>query len=164
MSRALEIDCAFRVGDMQALRDALDDPGVIPNGVLPHAMGSCLTYAVYHSPVAFIRELLELGADPSPEHDDGFPPLIAALWQPSRRDTNDVVRVLLAFGADPNQRGHNDYGPLHVAAVEGNVEAARMLLEAGADPDVRTRIDDHETPAELAARKGDDRMSSLLAT
>jgi hypothetical protein len=36
-------------------------------------------YAIYHSPLAFIRILLEIGANPNTPVDDGFPPLIAAL-------------------------------------------------------------------------------------
>lgn len=35
--------------------------------------------SIYHSPLAFIRTLLEIGADPNRPTDDGFPPLIAAL-------------------------------------------------------------------------------------
>ena len=46
---------------------------------MPDTIGSCLVYAIYHSPLSFIRKLLELGADPNAPVDDGFPPLIAAL-------------------------------------------------------------------------------------
>ena len=73
------IDDAFRKGDMYALRAALDDPTAVPNGRMPDIVGPCLVYAIYHSPLAFIRTLLEIGADPNAPVDDGFPPLIAAL-------------------------------------------------------------------------------------
>jgi hypothetical protein len=33
----------------------------------------------YHSPISFIRTLLDIGADPNPIDHAGFPPLIAAL-------------------------------------------------------------------------------------
>ena len=36
-----------------------------PNGHMPDTIGSCLVYAIYHSPLAFIRRLLEIGADPN---------------------------------------------------------------------------------------------------
>jgi hypothetical protein len=36
----------------------------------PHAVGSCLVYAIDHSPLALIRTLLELGADPNAPVDD----------------------------------------------------------------------------------------------
>jgi ankyrin repeat protein len=38
-----------------------------------------LEYAIYHGPLAFIRTLLELGADPNYRDHVGFPALIAAL-------------------------------------------------------------------------------------
>src|SRR5512145_2904957 len=73
------IDDAFRRGDLDALRAAVDDPTVIPNGRMRDAIGSCLVYAIYHSPPAFVRTLLEIGADPNAPVEDGFPPRIAAL-------------------------------------------------------------------------------------
>ena len=151
------IDDAFRRGDLDALRTALDDPAAVPNGRMPDSIGSCLVYAVYHSPLAFIRTLLEIGADPNAPADDGFPPLIAALsctrdapGANRRSDVDDILRLLLSFGADPNGRGVNDYTPLHMAVAERNPLAIHILLEAGADPDLRTRIDECETPLEMA--------------
>lgn len=74
-----KLDGAFRAGDLAALRAAADDPGVVPNGPMPLTIGSCLVYAIYHSPAPFVRALLEAGADANRPVDDGFPPLIAAL-------------------------------------------------------------------------------------
>src|SRR5512134_51521 len=88
------IDDAFRRGDLDGLRAAVDDPAVVPNGRMPDTVGSCLVYAIYHSPLAFIRTLLEIGADPNAPVDDGFPPLIAALGctreAPGANRRNDV--------------------------------------------------------------------------
>jgi uncharacterized protein len=168
--RFLKIDAAFRQGDLAALKAAVDDPESVPNGPMPLAIGPCLEYAIYHSPLSFIRELLELGADPNPTDHAGFPPLIAALscsrphpGSPGRTDTVDILALLLTFGADPNQRGVNDYTPLHMAVSERHTSAVRILLDAGADPRLRTRIDDCETPLEMAERAGLQDISSLLA-
>jgi hypothetical protein len=151
------IDEAFQAGDLDALRAAVDDPSAIPNGRMPITVGSCLVYAIYTSPLAFIRRLLEIGANPNAPVDDGFPPLIAALscsrevpGARPRRDVDDIIRLLLAFGTDPNQRGINDYTALHMAVAEGNALAVQRLLDAGADPELRTRIDDCDTPLEMA--------------
>jgi uncharacterized protein len=168
--RFLKIDTAFREGNLAALKAAVDDPESVPNGLMPLAIGPCLEYAIYHSPLSFIRELLELGADPNPTDHAGFPPLIAALscsrphpGSPGRTDTVDILALLLTFGADPNQRGVNDYTPLHMAVSERHASAVRILLDAGADPRLRTRIDDCETPLEMAERAGLQDMASLLA-
>ena len=151
------IDAAFIGGDLKALREAVDDPAAIPNGQMPLTIGSCLVYAIYVSPLAFIRTLLEAGADPKAPVDDGFPSLIAALscgralpGAKARRDIDEIIRLLLSFGADPHQRGVNDYTALHMAVGEGNALAVQRILDAGADPDLRTRIDDCDTPLEMA--------------
>jgi uncharacterized protein len=168
--RFLKIDAAFRAGDLAALREAVEDPGSIPNGPMPLAIGPCLEYAIYHSPLPFIRTLLEIGADPKPADHAGFPPLIAALscthphpGAPGRPDVVDVLALLLSFGADPDQRGINDWTALHMAVSERNLPALRLLLEAGADARLRTRIDDSETPREMAEAVGLREMAALLA-
>jgi len=161
---------AFKSGDLEALRAAVDDPALVPNGAIPHTIGSCLVYAIYHSPLPFIRTLLEIGADPNAPADDGFPPLIAALTctreEPganTRSDVDEILRLLLSCGTDPNQRGINDYTPLHMAVAERNAHAVQILLDAGADPELRTRIDDYETPLEMAQAVGLDAIAAMLA-
>src|SRR5688572_10746038 len=131
-ARLQRIDAAFMAGDLEALREAVDDPAAIPNGQMPLTVGSCLVYAIYVSPLAFIRTLLDLGADPKPPVDDGFPPLIAALscgravpGAKARSDVDEIIRLLLSFGADPHQRGINDYTALHMAVAEGNALAVQ---------------------------------------
>jgi len=54
------IDEAFHKGDLDTLRVAVDDPAAVPNGRVSDAIGSCLVYAIYHSPLAFIRTLLDV--------------------------------------------------------------------------------------------------------
>ena len=127
-------------------------------------------YAIYHSPLAFIRTLLEIGADPKGPVDDGFPPLIAAVscsrqvpGASRRTDVGDILRLLLSFGADPNQRGINDYSPLHMAVAERNPLAVQILLAGGADPELRTRIDECETPLEMANAAGLAAIAAMLA-
>ena len=92
------IDNAFRVGDLAALRSAVEDPQSVPNGPMPLAIGPCLEYAIYHSPLPFIRTLLEIGADPNPVDHAGFPPLIAALScsrpQPGSPGRPDVAAII----------------------------------------------------------------------
>src|SRR5215510_7956395 len=168
--RFQRIDDAFHKGDLRALCEAVEDPALVPNGRMPITIGSCLVYALYHSPLHFIRTLLEIGADPNAPVDDGFPPLIAALCctrdEPGvnrRTDVDEVLRLLLSFGAGVNQRGINDYTPLHMAVAERNLLAIQRLLDHGADPDLRTRIDEYETPLEMAEAAGLTDSAALLA-
>ena len=110
----LRVHEAFQRGDLEGLRGLLGDPPEFPNSPSPSlAIGNFLEYAIYHSPLAFVRTLLELGAAIEYEHS-GFPCLIAAL-STERADKRDLLELLLAFGADIEQRGVNDLTPLHYA-------------------------------------------------
>lgn len=90
--------------------------------------------------------------------DHGFSPLgIAAHF-----GQEDIVRSLLAKGADPDfpsQNGYNVY-PIHAALGAGNNNIVKMLIEAGAEVNVvqSSRI----TPLHLAAQQGNIDIIILL--
>ncbi len=75
-------------------------------------------------------------------------------------DHADVVRALLAAGANANVRDSADYTPLHKAAANGDVEVARMLLDGGADPAAVRR--GGGTPLAEAQAKGHAAVADLL--
>jgi uncharacterized protein len=161
VARFTRIHTAIRSGDMTALVDELGADPNFPN-VIPHlAIGSCLTYAIYHAPIGLVSDLLLAGADPNWPADDGFPPLIAAVTCGTeapgatiRPDVQELVDLLVAQGANVDQRGFNDYTPLHLAAEQGNLGVVEKLLAHGADPDAITRIDDCETALAVARKAG----------
>lgn len=148
----IAIHNAYLAGDLPALRRALGDPPDFPNSPGPDGFGATpLEYAIYHSPLALIRALLETGANPDYRDHAGFPALIAALDR-DRPDRREVLALLLSSGADPAQRGINDWTPLHRAVARNDLAAIALLLAHGADPHARTGIDDRTTPLEDAER------------
>jgi hypothetical protein len=63
-----------------------------------------------------------------------------------------AMRLLLDVGADVNARGPYEMTPLHFAASGGAFEAARLLLERGADPSL---LDEKgRKPSDLAIKWG----------
>ncbi len=80
-----------------------------------------------------------------------------------RTDVDDILRLLLRFGADPNQRGVNDCTPLHIAVAARDALAVQILLEGGANSELRTRIDECETPLEMATGAGMTAIAEILA-
>lgn len=158
----IAIHNAYVAGDLATLRRALGDPPDFPNCRGPDGVGAIpLEYAIYHSPIAFIRTLLELGANPNYADHAGFPSLPAALDR-QQPDHCAVLEMLLAFGADPAQRGINDWTPLHRAVARNDLAAIALLLARGADPHARTSIDDRTTPLEDAERLGHVEAARLL--
>ncbi len=154
MSDAIAIHQAYQKGDLEELKRALGHPPDFPNCRGAQGVGEIvLEYAVYHSPLPFIKTLLELGADPNYGDHAGFPSLIAAL-STNRPDKYEIVDLLLSFGADIQQRGVNDYTPLHYAAAGNDWEGIGLLLSRGADPTARTNVDDYASPLEEAENLG----------
>ena len=153
MCDAIAVHEAYKQGDLERLKALLGNPPDFPNCHGPRGVGEIiLEYAIYHSPIAFVRTLLELGADPNYEDNAGFPSLLAALSS-QRPETYEIVELLLRFGADVQQRGVNDYTPLHLAAAMNDANLVRILLSHGADTNARTRIDDFTTPLEEAEKR-----------
>ncbi len=135
------VEAAFSGGDFESLRGEIGYLGEFPNVPPDAAIGMPLIYAIYHSPLALVRELLDAGADPNLSDGDGFPPLMAAIactiptrGASTRYDVLELVELLLSRGADVGLRGLSDYTPLHLAAENDDLPMVALLLRFGADP------------------------------
>jgi ankyrin repeat protein len=102
----------------------------------PAARSSVLTEAVSYTAfrprpaaVETLRVLLEAGAVPGPTEEA---PLITAVMRPA---APVVLRLLLGYGADPDQRRSDATPAIVVAARRGDNAAVDVLLQAGADMD-----------------------------
>ncbi|KAI9360068.1 ankyrin repeat-containing domain protein [Zopfochytrium polystomum] len=136
-----------------------------------------LMAAVTAKNAELVRLLLQHGADPngvSPpgvRHDPFFMPILAASGDadgvtalcmsaqsydpqtPESSDRVNVLRLLLARGANPNGVPNPKFGtPLMTAAIYGDPTATAALLAAGADPNGRSL--NNETALTSAAMSG----------
>ncbi len=132
VAAAQDLVSVARSGDVETLREVLP-AGSQPD---PGKLVKPLYYASQRGHAEVVRYLLSLGANPDSATTFGTSLGIAA-----RNNHTDIVTALLAAGADPNLRG-GEYKlmPLHQAAERGSIEAARLLLDHGADVDARDRI------------------------
>ena len=159
----ISIHEAFKRGDLDAVRRLLGNPPDFPNCPGPLAVGKIvLQYAIYHSPTQLVCALLELGADPNYADNAGFPSLFAAL-STQRLERYEILELLLSFGADVQQRGINDWTPLHYAVAQNDLRMIELLLAHGANPNAKTRIDHYSSPIEDAKKQSFSEAERLLA-
>lgn len=139
--------CAYH-GDVTAIRFLL------LNGEHLAALGDNLDLngAVFHGHTQLVQFLIESGADVNhPLPDTGETPLHAALCKTGRPEFDDILKLLLDAGANPNvttkpgvetgafMRDVRTKGetPLHRAAAFGGEEAITLLRERGSIIDAR---------------------------
>ena len=107
-----------------------------------------------------LRQLLE--EDPANANawsDDGFTPLHGAIFGGHK----STVRLLVEHGADLEAVSTGSIAqvrPLGTAAFVRSVPLARILLEAGADPDGANP--QGATPMDTAHANGDEKLAALL--
>ena len=171
--------------------DALEE-GVsyVGQTVLPKGGWTALMYAARQGSLDAVRALAEAGANLNVADPDGTPALTFAIIN----GHYDVAALLVEKGADVNQADRTGATPLYSAVdmhtlvtsfgrpelpravTDGSVDAAKMLLAHGADPNKplkskvlkRTyqagdaRLGEGSTPLMRAAKAGDVIMMRLL--
>ncbi len=109
---------------------------LLRGGASPDDMGTSgvtpLMWASRAGHVPVVKALLEGGAglDVRDRHVNGWTALIHAI----HKGQNEVARLILEAGADPNARVDGGATALMFAAAYGNTAMVRALLEKGADP------------------------------
>ena len=129
--RAGEIHDAAATGNLGKVRILLDaDPGLLEskddNGNTP-LISACWGPPSNIPQVAVADFLIDKGADIHAKNDRGATPLYFAT------ENAYLAQRLVDMGADVNIRAYGDYTILHQAALSGNIKAARLLIDHGAD-------------------------------
>ena len=113
--------------------------------------------AAWRGDIATIRALVAGGADVNAQDDLGA---TALYWAARGGERADVIAALLDLGADPNIADRRPKGigrasgwtPLFVALHHAQFSSAEVLLERGADPNIRS--DQGLSVMEMAAAEG----------
>ena len=92
----------------------------------------CTAFSEFKS-LEVARYLLESGANPSAQDEDGW----TALHFASTKGHTDLVELLLQAKADHAIKDNDGFTALHEAARSDHKEVVRLLLDAGASVDVR---------------------------
>lgn len=164
-------------GEGGSVRAALTEEPTLAS-IRTRSGSTALQWAVYTGHASLVDVLLEFGAtidlwtactigridaippdaDPNEFSPDGFTPLCLAV----AFGHNDIVRLLLQQGANPNGRSTTLGGvaPVHSAVFGHNLDGLRTVVEAGAD--VNAKQEGGFTPLMGAAQNNDLEMVKYL--
>ncbi|XP_052258828.1 ankyrin repeat domain-containing protein 26-like [Dreissena polymorpha] len=92
---------------------------------------TALHLAVLEAPAKVVAMLINGGADVNIKNKDGLTPLMLSVHDPTKRD--DMTRLLLEGGANPNAVDNNKKTALHHACMEDNINHVKLLLQHRAD-------------------------------
>jgi len=152
-SAAVSAIAALRRGDRKSVTALLAADRALPGRRGPGG-GTPLMFAALYGDTAAVIRMLEAGADPNLKNDAGA---TALMWAASHGMT---ARALIERGADVNAKSEDGRTPLLIAAgVPGAIDLVRLLLDRGANPDVRAA---GTSPLSEAARLGDAARLQLL--
>lgn len=113
--------------------------------------------AVYFGDIITVKTLSKQNKDLiNTKDEEGFGPLHVA----SVEGYSEIVRFLVASGANINGKGMYGWAPLHMAVKFNQTKIVKLLLELKADPDIR--MDWGNTPLHNAAYEGNQEIASLL--
>jgi ankyrin repeat protein len=161
-------------GDLASTRTLLN-AGADPNLAIPDWGGTALIIASTMGQSAIVEALLDKGADVKQRDNNSFTALHSAVRDSDYGEDREqraravaTVKVLLAHGADPNARLHQEKPtvrgltelefegatPIALAAEVNNLDAIKLLVNAGGDPNIAT--DKGTTPLILASGAATD--------
>ncbi|MBG90991.1 MAG: hypothetical protein CL521_04160 [Actinobacteria bacterium] len=77
-----------------------------------------------------------------------------------KRGNSDIIRQLVEYGVNVNEKGRDKWTPLHWAVLIGDIVSVRLLLDKGAKVNVKN--DQAVMPIHIAAYKGSQDIIELL--
>lgn len=126
-----------------------------------YGTSSVLIASIVQHDLSGVERLLSQGADPNAPDETGWRPLHVAIGHVDFEGSIEIVKLLLKHGANVNEWDVNrKETPILSACDPPNITMARVLLEAGADPNARRS--DGESALRLCAAAQDLEMATLV--
>lgn len=116
--------------------------------------------AAVNGDLAAAKAALQAGADPNALDTSTTTSGRRALNHAAENDRAEMIRWLVANGAEVNLANHSGFTPLHHAAESGSTAAAEALLELEADS--KAKLPSGSTPLDLARQRRKAEVARVL--
>ncbi len=152
---------AAALGELDTLQEILSKEPELLNAFSPDGFTS-LGLAAFFGRTDVLAWLLEQGADPNIAARNAMAvrPIHSGAANRDPETSLTIVRLLVSHGAEVNVSQRGGWTPLHQAADHDQRELVVFLLEAGADPALKSA--DGRTAKDMAKAKGFDQTAALL--
>ena len=127
--------------------------------------GNLLVYlSAYPGAYRTIKKLIAEGAEVNIVTSDGESPITKALLGGEKfgESTKDIISLLISNNLELNFIGPSGYPPLHWAIYHNKINYAKILLESGADPYLKTNDLYPENAFDIAEEEKNHEALSLL--
>jgi hypothetical protein len=160
---ALPLIIAARMGNVQIVKFLLSigaDPDVRNNGITSWIkVEYALEMAIVSGKKDVVVILIDRGADIHVKDRMGGKPIHRAVME----ENKEIVSLLLSNGADVNAKyGNLDVTPLMIAADNGFEDVAKILIENGAEINIRGKFIWAMSPLMLAAQNCHEGLVRIL--
>eukprot|EP01070_Trichotokara_eunicae_P009476 Trichotokara_eunicae@DN6095_c0_g1_i1.p1 len=113
--------------------------------------------------ISAIKFLIEQSADPRVKSKSGETPLHVAVFHRNQQAVTELLKTMAKADVDVQDNQHG-MTPLHVAVQRGAPEIAKMLLDAGADPSIKTQAqEDAYSMSEFWKQQEENNLGSPTA-
>jgi len=96
-----------------------------------------LMLAIEKHNIGLVKLLLIAGADPNIKDKSGYTAFCKAVFSQGSEQNLDLLKLLIIYKANVNAQTNSGTTPLMISLINPKIDVVNLLLEAGADPNIK---------------------------
>jgi ankyrin repeat protein len=96
-----------------------------------------LMLAIEKHNIGLVKLLLIAGADPNIKDKSGYTAFCKAIFSQGYEQNLNLLKLLIIYKANVNAQTNSGSTPLMISLIDPKIDVVNLLLEAGADPNIK---------------------------